>query len=126
MPSTATKPRVVKLADSSIQKTVHSLGLTPEDSAKVFEAMKAQRDHCLPEKKPDPVVLLRRCKYCRANFLPDRPQDKEAKFCSAAHRKSFWRYGGLPFDKMKLQIMKDVRAIVREEFAALTQPQTAK
>lgn len=66
------------------------------------------------------VTLLRprRCKYCRGTFVPERPQDKEAKFCCPNHRKAYWRFGSLPFDKMKEQIMKEVRKMVREELAA--------
>jgi hypothetical protein len=55
--------------------------------------------------------------------VPDRPQDKDAKFCCPNHRKNFWRYGGLPFDKMVVQLEKKMRpamrAIAREEFAKL-------
>lgn len=66
------------------------------------------------------VVLPRRCKYCRANFVPERPQDaKRAKFCCPNHQKAYWRYGGLPFDKMKNQIMKDVRKFMASEFERL-------
>jgi hypothetical protein len=57
--------------------------------------------------------------------VPERPQDKDAKFCCPNHRKSFWRYGGLPFDKMKDQIMKDVRKMVRAELAAALHPPAA-
>ena len=65
------------------------------------------------------VTLLRprRCKYCRATFVPERPQDKEAKFCCPNHRKAYWRFGGLPFDKMKEQLMKEVRKLVRAEIS---------
>lgn len=66
-------------------------------------------------KRPKRVLTMRSCRYCHARFVPARPQDKDAKFCSPNHRKNFWRYGGLPFDKMKEQIMRDVRRIVREE-----------
>jgi len=65
-------------------------------------------------KKPKRTLTLRSCRYCHARFVPARPQDKDAKFCSPNHRKNFWRYGGLPFDKMKEQIMKDVKKLVRE------------
>ncbi len=60
----------------------------------------------------------RRCKYCRGNFVPERAQDKDAKFCCANHRKAYWRFGGLPFDKMKEQILREVRKQVRAELAA--------
>src|ERR1035437_2871312 len=58
------------------------------------------------------TVTNRSCRYCKAKFKPER---KDQRFCKPAHRKSFWKYGGLNFDKMKEQIMKDVRKMVREE-----------
>lgn len=70
-------------------------------------------------KKPKRVLTLRSCRYCRAKFVPARPQDKDAKFCCPNHRKNFWRFGGLPYDKLKEQIMRDVRKFMREEFARL-------
>ena len=66
---------------------------------------------------PDPPSNppTRSCRYCKAKFKPIRA---DQRFCKPAHRKSFWKYGGLPFDKMKEQIMKDVRKLVRAEIAA--------
>jgi hypothetical protein len=64
-------------------------------------------------KTPD-ALQPRRCKYCRALFTPERAQDKNAKFCTPNHRKAYWRYGGLPFDKMKDALEKRVRKIIRE------------
>lgn len=80
-------------------------------------------------KKPKKVLTMRSCRYCRAKFVPARPQDKEAKFCSPNHRKNFWRFGGLPYDKLREQIMRDVRKVIREEFAQLAagfNPQAAQ
>ena len=62
--------------------------------------------------KTPSTVPNRSCRYCKAKFKPIR---EDQRFCTPAHRKSFWKYGGLPFDKMKEQIMKDVRKIVRAE-----------
>lgn len=62
--------------------------------------------------KTPATLKPRRCKYCRAWFVPERTQAKNAIFCSPNHRKAFWRYGGLPFDKMKEQIMREVRKMV--------------
>lgn len=70
-----------------------------------------------------PSLPPRRCKYCRAIFTPRRTQDKAAKFCTAAHRKAFWKNGALPFDKLMVRIEKKTREIVREEFAALVRSQ---
>jgi hypothetical protein len=65
--------------------------------------------------KTPSTVPNRSCRYCKAKFKPIR---EDQRFCKPAHRKSFWKYGGLPFDKMKEQIMKDVRKMVRAEIAA--------
>jgi hypothetical protein len=62
------------------------------------------------------TVPNRSCRYCKAKFKPVR---EDQRFCKPAHRKAFWKYGGLPFDKMKEQIIKDVRKMVRAEFAAM-------
>jgi len=56
-------------------------------------------------------LTMRMCRLCRKEFKPKR---KDQRFCKPAHRKSFWKYGGLPFDKMKEQIMKDVRKMMQE------------
>lgn len=72
-----------------------------------------------PRSKKITLLRPRRCKYCRATFIPERPQDKEAKFCCPNHRKAYWRFGGLPFDKMKEQIFKEVRKMMRAELPGL-------
>lgn len=59
--------------------------------------------------KPVKVQLARRCKYCRATFVPEHLGGKEAKFCCPNHRKAFWRYGGLPFDKMFEQVWRKIK-----------------
>ena len=59
--------------------------------------------------KTPSTVPNRSCRYCKAKFKPIR---EDQRFCKPAHRKSFWKYGGLPFDKMKEQIMKDVRKLL--------------
>jgi hypothetical protein len=72
--------------------------------------------------KPDPKSIKdapdRSCRYCKAKFKPIR---EDQRFCKPAHRKSFWKYGGLPFDKMKEQIMKDVRKMVSAEITKAIQ-----
>jgi len=70
-------------------------------------------------KTPGAHLKPRRCKYCRGNFVPERAQDKDAKFCCPNHRKAYWRYGGLPFDKMRDQIMKDVRRELKAQHAEI-------
>ena len=71
------------------------------------------------KKKSSTLLDPRRCKYCRGTFVPERAQDKDSKFCCPNHRKAYWRYGGLPFDKMKEQLMREVRKMIRAEFAAM-------
>jgi hypothetical protein len=66
-------------------------------------------------KKRKVVLKPRPCRYCRVKFVPGRPQDKDAKFCQPNHRKAYWRYGGLRFDKFKAQLMKELKSYVREE-----------
>jgi len=73
-----------------------------------------------------PALKARRCKYCRAIFTPRRPQDSGAKFCTANHRKAFWKNGALPFDKLMLRVEAKAREIVREEFAALVRSQESR
>jgi len=57
----------------------------------------------------------RRCRYCRAIFSPVRMCDSDQRFCCPAHRKLYWRYGGLPFDKLMERVRKEMRKMVREE-----------
>ena len=75
------------------------------------------------EKRASRPLLARRCKYCRATFIPNRAQDKDAKFCCPNHRKAFWRYGGLPFDKLMVRVERDIRRIVREEIRKILDEQ---
>lgn len=79
-----------------------------------------------PHSKKTTLLKPRRCKYCRGNFVPERAQDKDAKFCCPNHRKAYWRFGGLPFDKMKEQIMKEVRKMVAPTVQALVQEELRK
>jgi hypothetical protein len=61
------------------------------------------------------TLTPRCCRYCRVKFVPARPQDKDARFCCPNHRKAYWRYGGLRFDKFKMQLIKELKGYVREE-----------
>lgn len=58
----------------------------------------------------------RKCKYCKAIFTPTRPQDKDQKYCCANHRKYYWEYGALPFEKLQRDlhdsVMRRVNVIV--------------
>jgi hypothetical protein len=78
------------------------------------EIVKLREKRFREPKKPAKPLPARRCKYCRANFIPLRAQDKDAKFCCPNHRKAFWRYGGLPFDKLMVRVEKEMKALVRE------------
>jgi hypothetical protein len=76
----------------------------------------------LPGKAKAQRLKARKCKYCRATFYPKRAAGKEAKFCSAAHRKNFWRYGGLPFDKLLLRMELETKRLVRDEIRKMVRP----
>jgi hypothetical protein len=65
-------------------------------------------------RNPAKTLRPRKCKYCRAVFTPARPQDKDAKFCKPNHRKAFWRYGALPFDKIMSRVETLIRRMIRE------------
>ncbi len=69
------------------------------------------------------TVKNRSCRYCKAKFKPIR---LDQRFCKPAHRKAFWKYGGLPFDKMKEQIMKDVRKEFRPMLNDIIQQELRK
>jgi hypothetical protein len=57
----------------------------------------------------------RRCRYCRAVFYPRTGKGgSRQEFCCAEHRKNFWRYGGLPFDKLMSRLEREFRKIIRE------------
>jgi hypothetical protein len=57
----------------------------------------------------DGLPMLK-CRYCKVRF---RPLRKTQRFCQDAHRKLFHRYGGLAYDKMREQIVKDVLREIR-------------
>ena len=53
---------------------------------------------------------LRRCEYCRGEFRPTRPQDRKRRFCCEKHRKAIFRHGTLPYERLKADVLKLVRA----------------
>lgn len=67
-------------------------------------------------KKTGNALPRRQCRYCKGRFQPIR---EDQRFCKPDHRKAFWRYGGLPYDKMREQIMKDVRRELKKQYDAL-------
>jgi hypothetical protein len=74
----------------------------------------------MPKSKKDPY-RARQCKYCKGRFVPttkNSARADEQQFCSAAHRKEFWRSGTLPFEKLMQRVEKRCREIVREEIEA--------
>jgi hypothetical protein len=79
----------------------------------------------MPIPKNDPYKP-RKCRFCKLLFKPtgkDRGNAQKQEFCTAAHRKEFWKHGGLPYQKLldKLEkavvkILNDrIREVVREE-----------
>lgn len=59
---------------------------------------------------------MRTCRYCRGKF---RPKRDDQVFCTADHRKRYWQYGALPFDKLIARVERNLRAIVAGELAPL-------
>jgi hypothetical protein len=63
----------------------------------------------------------RPCRLCKAIFKPHTHvvacADSQ-EFCCPAHRKEYWKYGALPFDKLLVRIEKRCREIAREEIEA--------
>ena len=39
----------------------------------------------------------RRCRYCKGLFIPFQ---KSQLFCTESHRKLYWKYGTIPFEKL--------------------------
>lgn len=63
-----------------------------------------------PRKPPAKALQpFKQCRYCRAKFRPAR---NTQRFCKADHRKAFFKYGGLPYDKMRDQMRRDISAEV--------------
>lgn len=50
----------------------------------------------------------RRCKYCRLQFTPARPQDAQQEFCQPSHRNEYYRHGAMPFPKLVDALTKAV------------------
>jgi hypothetical protein len=82
----------------------------------------------MPIPKNDPY-RPRKCRFCKLLFKPagkDRGNAQKQEFCTAAHRKEFWKHGGLPYqkllDKLEKAVVKildnRIREIVREEIEA--------
>src|SRR6185436_15229383 len=62
---------------------------------------------------------MRRCRYCKGEFRPRSGSGgKEQRFCSAAHRKAFWKSGSLPYDKLVLRLEKAIAGRVQEQLAS--------
>jgi hypothetical protein len=43
----------------------------------------------------------RKCKYCRGLFIPFQ---KHQEFCVDTHRKLYWKYGTIPFEKLSRRL----------------------
>lgn len=56
---------------------------------------------------PRKALPTKQCRYCRAKFRPTR---NTQRFCKPDHRKAFFRYGGLPYDKLRDQMRRDIAA----------------
>jgi len=71
-----------------------------------------------PIRAPRDPYRMRPCRLCKAKFRPTTHvvacADSQ-EFCCANHRKEYWKYGGLPFNKLMVRIEKRCREIAREE-----------
>lgn len=72
-----------------------------------------------PRKRPgrDPF-RGRKCLHCGLTFKPTCKNPfnaEEAKFCCPAHRKEFWKYGKLPWDKLMARVENRAREVYQEE-----------
>jgi hypothetical protein len=82
-------------------------------------------------KKPAPKdpYRVRACRLCKAKFKPTTHVISCAdtqEFCTPNHRKEYWKYGGLPFDKLMARLEKRAREIAREEVEAMVEKIAAR
>jgi hypothetical protein len=59
------------------------------------------------------ILPKRKCKYCKGTF---QPLQRKQTFCCDNHRKSFWQYGTMTFEKLEARVEKEARRVAREEF----------
>lgn len=79
----------------------------------------AKRRPPSPEAKTTPKPALQKCKYCRGKFRPTRTSGKPQKFCTDAHRKLYWRYGALPFDKLVSRMRSEIKKQIASELSEI-------
>ncbi len=58
------------------------------------------------------LLPKKKCRYCKALF---QPVQRKQTFCSDNHRKIFWQYGTLTFEKLEARVEKEARRVAREE-----------
>ena len=82
-----------------------------------------------PTKAPRDAYRTRPCRLCKAKFKPTTHvvacADSQ-QFCCANHRKEYWKYGGLPFEKLMVRIEKRCREVAREEADSALRNATAQ
>src|ERR1700727_853936 len=69
-------------------------------------------------KAPRDPYRMRPCRLCKAQFRPTTHVVSCAntqEFCCPPHRKEYWKYGGLPFDKLLKRMEARTREIAKEE-----------
>lgn len=69
-----------------------------------------------PQATEAPKRPLRRCRYCKGKFRPTRDNQH---FCTPAHRKLYWKYGALPFDKLMTRIRGELNKLLNSELAPI-------
>ena len=75
-------------------------------------------------KSPKAPYRVRPCRLCKAKFKPTTKVISCAdsqEFCCPAHRKEYWKYGGLPYDKMIKRIEGRTRGLRDEIVESLTE-----
>ena len=94
---------------------------TKPDKKALRAAVKAAQDALKAADTPEHLTRayrMRKCRLCKSSFKPTTKVISCAntqEFCCPNHRKEFWKYGGLPFDKMLKRIEIRCKEIARQE-----------
>jgi hypothetical protein len=82
----------------------------------------------MPIPKNDPY-RPRKCRFCKLTFKPsgkDRGNAQKQEFCTPAHRKEFWKHGGLPYQKLLDKLEKAVTKILNERMREICREEIEK
>lgn len=73
-------------------------------------------------KAPKDPYRMRPCRLCKAQFKPTTRVISCAntqEFCCPNHRKEYWKYGGLPFDKLMKRITSEIESALDRRFSEM-------